>query len=690
MKHSNMITAVAGLLATTDMFVENDALDEINGHVMTEDDGDSAVQNIFAQLETRLAVIDDDSFTEADEAGKIAALRMSSAIMSPDKSKPYVENVVDGYTVKRSGIVKKPEVMVEAFSDEDPSNLAAISFKYNLGATRQDEFSKAIFPMYVGKPGSTGITFTAKVDYLHGQFARTLEQGTKFDKELLVKIYADINGPLRENRLELHPVDDGNNDAYLQKVLPGSLTELEDRDGTTYNTAPLKFGVDIPLITIGQSPATVAIGEAQETTTLDSSISLKRLILNIGGIGSYISSKYLAGAKFGYSRIGTTQEIDLTLVVPELKITYGDLPALDPNAPIVSIPGLENTHYGIYKLVIKGEGNIETGTIVVYDTKFELVKLYTNAGAVETTQALIDEANTLQLEAYEVESFITNEDANELGLIVTDTEVTANYIVKPLPPRAAAGTIKGLSSGISSEAVDKLINITYYDMALETIHRLTEIADFCRNNYSDNIINNTGLETNNVDGIGKYFVNPYFKSVSINVNSILNSTETHKKLRDIQSVLMLNIKKMVSTMINKSGYGTAKDTVKGTSRTIDVVIATNDDIASWLPSEIDLGQGKRVKVVTRRDKVGGMAGKIYILFSTFNPSPTQIDPLAFGATTYIPVPIGEGTRTIGKSTIKVIVTNAQIGCVSHTYILGEINVDGLTDAVESKTSIHMV
>ena len=611
-----------------------------------------------------------------DEAGKLAASRIALAVLNPDvlSETSKLDMSVANYQrhTDDGRLTFDAEATLEAFGSQDPSNLAARSYKYNLKATRQDEFSKAIFPMVIGTPGSAGVEVSVDVDYLYTPHAVT--GGTKFDKTLLLKTYNDLNGPLNDDLIQLIPVSNAVNAAYFSKALTGTETDVKDSDGTTYKTAPLAFGKTIPLVAIGQSPATVKRGLPQDTTMLNSTVSISEIVIDVAGAGAIYNSSYLNGVTFSYTKQGTQEEIELNLVNNEFVIDFGKLIATDTaNPAIVGLAGIAGTHYGVYKLAIHGTGNTEDKEITVFGSALELVELRTKAGAVETTSGLVAKAKALKLDGYKVNAHITNEDINELGLVLTDTTVKQIIAVKPMSPRAIQAPVEGMSA--EDPKVNKLINVTYYDLALESVRALTNIATFLRNNFS------TGNKVANVDGIGRWFIDPYYKEVAVDLTTTLDSQRSGKRDDDIRGALVLNIKQLVNNMITQSGYGLVKDNLGGT---IDVVVATNSDIASFLPSAIDLGESKRVKIVSRRDKTGGLSGKVYVLFGNFDLKQGEVDPLCFGATAYVPTLVGTGTRTIGKSTTRVLVVQPQAQAVSHTYIMGVLNVSGLDSVTNDK------
>ena len=615
---------------------------------------------------------------DVNELGKLSATRASLASLNTEVAMESAKLDMSNANVQmHTATGKIPESLdnaLEAFGSQDPSELASRSYKYNLKATRQDEFSKYLFPMIIGMPGASGVKLSLDVDYLYKPHATTA--GAKFDRTLLMKTYADLSGPLNDDALALVPVSNVENAPYLSKALVGTEITVKDTDGSTYQTAPLKFGKTIPIVAIGQSPATTARGLPQDTTMLDSSVSISEIIFNVAGAGARYNSNYLNNATFTYSKQGTTEEIELNLVNNNFVLDYGKLVATDvANPDIAGLAGLAGTHVGVYQLVIHGAGNTESKTIAVFGSNFELVELRTKAGAIETDSGLIDKAKALLLDSYNVSAHITNEDVNELGLVLTDTTVTEIIAVKPMSPRAIVAPLRGIAS--DDPKVDKLINITYYDLALETVNALTNIANYMRNNYS------ADYKVENTDGIGRYFVDPYFDERSMDLTNTVDSIRSGERSEDIAGAIILNIKQIVNNMVTQSGYGLVREALGGT---IDVIVATNADIASFLPSTIDLGEGKRVKIVSRHDKTGGLANKIYIAFGNFDLKPGEFDPISFGSTAYIPTLVGTGERSVGKSTTRVLVVQPKAQAVTHTYILGLINITGLDGITNGKVT----
>lgn len=217
------------------------------------------------------------------------------------------------------------------------------------------------------------------------------------------------------------------------------------------------------------------------------------------------------------------------------------------------------------------------------------------------------------------------------------------------------------------------------------VKKLTEFADSLHA-----LSQNGALQDAVYEGVSRYITNPWFRTHSFELGSVVDSTQSSDRDEDIRAALRLKIKNEVIDMYTHSNYGVAFEILRGNlGGNIGVIIGTDPRLKTLLikdESTFSLGDGFDAKVVSTLNPL--VAGKIFITFGVFDANRnTNPNPLNFGNCIWSPTLSYEVQKTTNGAVSRELHNMPRFLHIINLPILSVFNVTDVQN-VFSKIPVH--
>ena len=568
---------------------------------------------------------------------------------------------------------------LEAYDERENKNAALFSIAYNMQAARQNEFGETLFPTITVSPDEVGIGINVSLKLVYDYVERNINGDVQdFKKHNIIRAIAD-HTILKKLQTTIFPsyIQGTNDDKFVDHTLiaPSTISI----EGESRITAPLRIGKKVDIVALSQSTTYLNRGVLDMTDTLDPTISIKNLYIQVGNDILKVRVNNLPGSNFTYVVQGNYRNMALNFDTNSITLNKNTLQH-DGTALETLKSILDNDLIVRVNVVASGNANIEFGSLEVFGNKIE-VSIVRNSDGVELDRAaapaagvyaLFEEATFL---GYDVDAHVTNVNRRLRGQLI-DTNFRSQYYNIPLGSPITA--IHPLNSEIDTDAsdVDSLVTYTHARTSNDAVTALLNAQQDLKE-YVD-IRDNVG-DAPDVLGIGRYYVLPYYSENTIDLTDTLASISSSGRAEDIQMSIINYIRDETYRMHLASLYKAADEMLSGgVAAPPEVIIATDPYIAGWLMVSGDLrtlGNGFNYRIVDTVDY--RMRGKIFITFGKFDSDRnTRPHPLNFGNMLWSPelvlqTPISRN-NTINKETVvqpkyRHIVNNP---CMAVITVLG--------------------
>lgn len=585
------------------------------------------------------------------------------------------------------------EISNEAYDGQKKNNALFYSIAYNLGAARQDEFSETFFRTIAIDPLQEGIKISQEFTSIYKEFDRS-RAGTpdaeKFNRLPLIKeIYNKDIFAVDKHKLVPVYEKDTNDDFFITDV-----SYVDQTSGQDITTCPLVFGKTVSLLGISQTDDILAKGVMDNTDALDRTLKLEQIFYSIGNEYFSFNAQLYPYSNF----VGTTQghHKDLQLAFnPDFAINISNLKTWDGSTPTAF--DSVNTTYADYIVILNvtifGQVNTMTSDLTVNVGKLNLKEIRTGGGQLVATtdaaysaiKAIVD---TISFVGYTIEAYRTNSNVRTRGRLVS-ADIFEDIIIAPY--RAGVTVINPINNAMGTDNdVGLLTSQILLSGFITSNYAVKTLVDF---ESSMNLAKTNGtLDRLQFNGIGRYFINPYFNSLSFDVTSIVDSIQSADRADDIRQALRLKIKEEVLKMVTESNYGVAFEVIrKGVGGRISVIIGTDVFYRSLICKDdnkfiID-GTDIEARVVSTWNNE--IKGKIYVTFGIFDESSNQVvNPLNFGNCIWSPTISYEVVKTHGGAVNKELHNNPRFIHIINLPILSVFNISDAT-GVFDKISINV-
>lgn len=581
----------------------------------------------------------------------------------------------------------------EAFDERDNRNAVVYSMAYNMRAGRQDAFGEAFFPTVVVTQENVGFGVSIRLIQVYNDFKRDISGALdQYEKKNILRAVVD-HSILKNDMNKIVPVVRAQSTTNF--VAPADVAVAAvDLDGESINTAPLAVGKKFSLLALSQTDALIANGLMDATDSLDPTITLKNLYVKVGaGATADVVriptlnlplSNFVAAPQGNYRLMTLNFQTDSILVNKATKRVDGS--ALQTLDDVVTSDLIVRLNVNV-----TGSVNIETGDTVVYANALSVSSVQDTSGNFLSLSSgmglsLANDVAGGSVIGYDLEAFRTNLNRRQRGQLLDTTFFTQLYAV---PLRSPITVLRPISTDGQNDTSDlaALITATQIRTSNAAVTALLETAGLLEA-YVD-ARDSAGVGPD-VLGVARFLIRPTFVKTNLNVATAINSLTSHERAKDIQAVLVNQLRDMAYNMYRDSAYQPAANAMAGGEAPVPtVIIGTDPVLARYLMVDGDfrtLGNEFNVKIVSTMDK--RMTGRIAVAFGNFDgatenaPNALHFGNMAWKPELTLVLPISRGGQTSKELTVQPSFKH-----VVNCPILGWIEVSGVPDVAANNVPI---
>ncbi|WP_257292812.1 hypothetical protein [Endozoicomonas sp. ONNA1] len=581
-------------------------------------------------------------------------------------------------------------VSLEAFDERELREHAHVSAVYNIAASRQDDFGEAFYPTVVITPDQPGAEYSVSRTVVHKDQSRNAK-GAAFDFQKVSLIDAAVDHTiLEDNATAIVPYyypDDSNASYFVDKNLVNP--RAVPVGDVEVNTAPLAVGASLDLLSISQAPGVLGGQTLDTTDSLDPRVGLKRLYVKVTkDDGQSVETvvvpfelKDLPRSIFQKSLEGGSHEMTLTFrndvlrLGPDTRNTAGSRWG-------ATFAGTEAFAYR-FDTSLSGTVDLETANIEVFANAFKLAKAYdaTTGDEVAITDASVVAALaniSFEVIGYDVEATRSNLNHRTRGMIIDTNSVVERYPIPLGSPICVPAPISGGRAGVDTKA---LIAASRTRSSSNSVTTLLNYAERLR---AHAISTKAGEPSPAIDGIGRHLIKPTYLERYIDFSAQINSTSSHEKRSDIQSILVDTIRDVAYRMLRDSNYLAALNHESGgTEKAPKLIIGTDQVLNRYI---WESGDERTVsigfddfEVVTTPD--ARMHNLIVLAFQRPN---AKGDGLSLGNNFFMPELVANVQVTRNGATVTESQVQTRNLHVNSCPIMGVIVVDQLAEVINEK------
>ena len=534
--------------------------------------------------------------------------------------------------------------------DADYRNMMNVTVGYNFNAARQDPFAEAFFGTTVIGPEDPGVVVTIEIPIIHNdvKYDTTGDVG-QLQQHSLVRAYRD-SSILRADELVVIPIvtgDAANANHFTKSTALPVYNTIVNGTSEVVSTRPLAFDVNTNLISISQSESLLATGKAEISDILDRNFRLKNVYMVLTDPTDPTKKeafKYYVKEMYQATFWPHPQEMNQTLAVDfdnkEFILSWKNATTYVANAAGATSTILSalitNKLTVQLTCVVTGKVNLQTQTVNLRTGKPTINKLFDEqmeeipmSGPIfDQIKAIVDLA---VWDSYDVDARRANLNKRQRGRLCDSRSFTEIRTVKLGTPLSV---VRPPVSNDAREVPDltKLVALSRVTTTNSAIDALFSFRDTMRQRVDTPTADGLTL-SNNIPGIARYLIKPYFKEITIDLAEHLNNLESKDAFDNISSVLMNNIRNEVYIAYQQSEYKVAYDTLTGTDTKPPIVTCGTDQVLSqFLMTTGDLrslGNDFNMQTVsTVNEAVENL------IICTFKPSLESngvVDPMSFGS-----------------------------------------------------------
>lgn len=659
----------------------------------------TAVQNLNTAVESVASSLRLEGITATQRSAAAAAGVMAGDVASFLRAPTTHQitsgenQIVVGFEGIQDGFAKRAAAF-EAYDERDNRSAVVYSMAYNMRAGRQDAFGEAFFPTVVVTQDNVGFGVSIRLIQVYNDFKRDISGALdQYEKKNILR--AVIDHTILKNEMTkivpVHRAQSAANFVAAGDVAPAAVM----LDGESINTAPLAVGKKFSLLALSQTDTLIANGLMDASDSLDPAVTLKNVFVKVGAGATADVLRFptfnLPLSNFVAAPQGNYRLMNLNFVTDSILITKNtkrvDGSALQTLDDVVTSDLIVRLSVNV-----TGNTNIETGETVVYANSMSVYTVqdaagnhldFTVAGAAKDVADAIAAGTVI---GYDLTAFRTNLNRRQRGQLLDTTYFTQLYAV---PLRSPISVLKPVTSDGQGDTSDlaALITATQIRTSNAAVTALLETAGLLES-YVD--ARDTAGVGPDVMGVGRFLVRPIYVKKSLDMATAINSLTSHERAKDIQAVLVNQIRDMAYNMHRDSNYKAAADAqAGGEAAAPTVIVGTDPVLARYLMVDGDfrtLGNEFNVKIVSTMD--ARMSGRIAVAFGHFDgtaenaPNALHFGNMAWKPELTLVLPISRGGQTSKELTVQPSFLHT-VNCP----ILGWIEVTGVPDVIASNVPV---
>jgi len=644
-----------------------------------------------------------------NDAQMNAARSIAALALDPAQARASLDNLkavsfsgqgstIEAATLGVEDIVDSNTLAVEAYDGQATNNAIYFSIVHSLMAATQDKFGEAFFPTITIDPVVAGANIECEYTSLYNEITRSISgeaDAGKFKKTPIVKAVYD-NDLFGTDRNKVTPVVRAENAA----VILGNVHSYVVNNGMEdITTAPIAFGKAVSLLGVSQTDGQLAKGVMDNTDALDRRLVLDKVYMGLTGsngtddVTEYFSAavSMLPHSNFTYSTQDHHKDLSLTFNSKHISLVTGTTKTVTGAASAI-LAQLPANHTVKLEVALHGDANTQSGDIKVFGSNISIIEIRDAAGSVLPTTnsdyaAIKAVVELIKLEGYTVEAYRTNSNMRTRGQLITTDRYNQIYTV---PLRTGITVLAPLNNatGADNDAARLTSQITYAGIktSIDAVKTLIEFTDMLNN------VTNNGVDSNvELMGVGRHYVDAYYREVALDVSANVDSIKSKDRLADIKAVLVNKIKDAVINMGTISNYNIAHNIVGGQmGAKINVTIGTDPKTALYLTGgdkSIDLGDDYIAEVVSTPNVL--MKNKIIITFAIKGSDRnTKANPLNFGQCFWSPTITTDVVRTVNGSTSREMTNSPRYLHVVNLPVVTVFTISDIDTSLGKVTQNH--
>lgn len=625
----------------------------------------------------------------ASSAGAVAALAAGNPLAYAKRAISMESSVPAGTMLVEQDFTDtdyRLKPAMEAFDEKELNDYMPYTIAFNVFASRQDEFSEKFYPTVVLPPDQPGIDMTLQRVLVFSEKRHpTTGAQMDFKKRNLTDAAVDPS-VLADESTRLVPYRNPDDSTAANFIIeashPGSVIRISDID---VPTAPLAFNRTINVIGLSQYGPLLGNGVYSNHDALDNRLNIDAIYMipAVGEPAVKLPTDGLPRSGFVKGPEGNGRDMLLNFPIRDIVINAQtraiDTTMVDAFAAVVA-----NNWTVRLSLQLAGNANLELGNVMVGAMGLQVTSIQnpdqsmvsTTSGAGATFKALVE---AMVLGGYDLRASRTNSDRRTRGLLLDTTyEVERNTVPLGAPISVAKPPIDG-NDASDLKALIAAARQRNSNMAVSKLFRYADHLE--RYTKGPRLLG----EVPTVEGIARYAVVPFFERHVLNLEGMINSTESHKKAEDVSAVLINAIREVTYRAYRDSRIQTALDQLTGQSGEIpSLIVGTDPVIVRHLMVAGDtrtfgsIFNGAEV-VVSQDFRV---RNKIILTFgrkSTDGP-----DALSFGCHAWMPELVGTLMVNRGGSTIRETMVQPRNLHFNNLPVMAILEIQNLSKVLTDK------
>lgn len=565
----------------------------------------------------------------------------------PDLSKFNAQDVVkhQQVTVGKHGAIPtipgNAAPSMESFDEKVTDDWREHSYSIAMTAAKQHAFNELFYKTQILTPDNAGFILTIRRNVVWDGWTSTSLDGdqVKNTKRNIMEGLLD-HEVLETETTDLIPVLRDENEKYFVSdslLAPQKVSQ----NGEVFETNYLKFNVGgFNLIKLAQTPSRLSKGSPNHTDSLDSRIALDHLLISATK-GSTVEAFDFNVNRSNFAQFLATREYNFRDTT--VKFHHDDLDLSKDKqtigqAPSAILKPITDAGYTLkLGLKIDGEMNVEFGNGNVRVAEVGVVAAFKEGKKIDLTDATLAPllaGITFTAEGFTLESRLTNLNQLERGLLIDSDVMKHGFMIPTLSPLCIMKPALTEEEKVypKMEALQNAYRLQLRNAGVTALlNRAETLEDFLGNDVAHPLESQTGLE-----GLGQYWVKPYFIRRTVDVLAELNSTNSAGRVEDIQGLFTGIIQETIYRTDLKTGYSSALEMAfPGSNPKPHVAIGTDKRLPTYLMTQGDdrtAGIGFNYTIASISDL--RMVNKVIMTFTL--PGENEIHPLDHGILGMIP------------------------------------------------------
>lgn len=600
------------------------------------------------------------------------------------------------------------QVAVESFDEKVLDKYLNYSIIFNVLASRQDEFSALFFKPLTITPDEVGYIVNIRmeqvwngIEHLPNGQAKDIVKRNLIDAlthpEVLETNSTEIIPFVQEGGAKVGGVDPIKNVEHFLDDASAAVRTLRNLDGIDVLSAPLKTNMEHNLLGLSSHPSLIANGLMNEKDSLDSRVALENIYLEVDGKFVKFNTHLLRTSAFYRAIEGNMREIALTFDNGSFLLSADRLAMDGTVVPVFK--QLEDAGYAV-RLRVRGfgKGTVEYGNIEIVAAPVEIASVYKDGVEVSledpALKAIIGgldigkPSSKVKFAGFDLEARRTNYDLRSRGLLLDSTEYREQFVV---PLRSPISIQKPIVDAHKEHPdVKALVNATRIQAnndAVTTVLNHAALMEELVAKY--NFVDQTSRDS--FPGIGRYFLTPCFLREKLHLPTLVNSTSSENRLKDIQGGITTKLNEMVGRILQETNYiPVVEQMTGGNVGKIKVAIGTDYRLPQYLNIQGDtrlFGGKMEYEIASTPNKL--MRNKIVLTLTRVN-SDEGPDPFSYGTFIWTPELMVSTQLSRGAQTFNQHLVHPRYMHVVNIPIIAVVDITGIEEVTGEATVLPVV